>query len=1314
MEGWSHPAFRPSEGTTMTVPTRREAFTPEDSELCTRTSWVDAKTAYKEIKKGKASGNTCALWLRWHLQKQLFNLGCFIERHCGKVLFVGLLLLCLCCIGLKTATIETNVEKLWVEEGGRLDQEIAYTQKHLGEGSGITNEIVIQTPKSGKNILSKDSLLLHLRTVLAATQITVDMYDITWRFSDLCNKPSFPSFEDSLVDQMLEPLTPCVIISPLDCFWEGAKLLGPDHAVNAGSSFQFGGLKWTNLNPEHLLSQLRSMGNIFPVQAIEDFLARAGITTGYVRKSCLDPTDPECPFTAPNKLSQQEPDIGSELTGGCDGFATKYMHWEEDLIVGGVHKNRSGHIVRAEAIQSIVQLMAEKQMFEYYEDSYKVTSIDFTREKARAILEAWQRKFTQVVQEMGNGTQEDNLHGFSSTSLLDMLKEFSEVSYVRVALGYIFMLVYAIISLMRWTDFVQSQSGIGMAGVLLVALSVAAGLGICSVLGIRFNASTTQIIPFLALGLGVDDMFLLAHTFAENAKNKEISSKEQTGECLKRTGVTVLLTSITNASAFFMAAIIPIPALRAFVLQAAILVIFNCASILLVFPAIVSVDLIRKEENRADVFCCFPGTSTTDVVELAPRERHTEHVAPPVYREPSPPPSYQTITHTSAGGDHAITVLGPPQSDSPVSRQVSLSSVGPPSASSSRQCLTPDEGPTCREHCAQTQQECCHFSLTRLAKSKYGPMLETTPAKILVGVLFIALLVFGVWGIVKVKDGLDLTDIVPRDTNEWKFLDAQGKYFGFYNMYIVTKDSINYPNQQKMMFALHKEFLKINKVIKKEDGTLPDFWLELFRQWLLDLQLAFDQDWSSGCITTDGWFANSTEEGRLGYLLLIQTGDVDDPYRKEQAATSRLVNDQGIINPQAFYNYLTAWVTNDALAYDASMAEIKPEPQHWVYDPSDQMELRIPKAQAILYSQMPFYLNNMVDNQDVIATIEEIRKICDSYTNNGLAVYPSGIPFTFWEQYLHLRFYLLLALICVLGVTFLVITLVLMNPWAGFMVVMVLAMIVVELFGFMGLIGIKLSAIPAVILIVSVGIGVEFTVHICVGFITAIGSRNRRMRIALEHMFAPVIHGAISTLLGVAMLVGSEFDFIVRYFFNVLTALVVLGVLNGLILLPVLLSIFGPKGEVQPKDNPDRLSTPTPEATPPPQRPPRALSRRVYPRMPSDISLTTISEEPTQYSSHEIIVSPEVVVETTIGADSGTPASCSSTSSSSSNKNNTSSLPQSSQGIRHVTTVRTKATVKVEVHHPVPGTVDQEHSYKSKRRKLKELEGSDSDSSNKS
>ena len=80
--------------------------------------------------------------------------------------------------------------------------------------------------------------------------------------------------------------------------------------------------------------------------------------------------------------------------------------------------------------------------------------------------------------------------------------------------------------------------------------------------------------------------------------------------------------------------------------------------------------------------------------------------------------------------------------------------------------------------------------------------------------------------------------------------------------------------------------------------------------------------------------------------------------------------------------------------------------------------------------------------------------------------------------------------------------------------------------------------------------------------------------------------------------------------------------------------------QVRPFDDGDRLPTPSPEPSPKPKKKsaPRSTrsSRRLYPRIPSDISLTTISEEPTQYSSHEIIVEPEVIVETTTVPMNGT------------------------------------------------------------------------------
>ena len=98
---------------------------------------------------------------------------------------------------------------------------------------------------------------------------------------------------------------------------------------------------------------------------------------------------------------------------------------------------------------------------------------------------------------------------------------------------------------------------------------------------------------------------------------------------------------------------------------------------------------------------------------------------------------------------------------------------------------------------------------------------------------FVVLLIVGVFGLVRVEDGLDITDIVPRDTNEHKFLDAQSKYFGFYNMYLVTQEDFDYPNKQEMLYQFHQAFQPVKKIIKKEGQTLPRFWLHMFRDWLL-------------------------------------------------------------------------------------------------------------------------------------------------------------------------------------------------------------------------------------------------------------------------------------------------------------------------------------------------------------------------------------------------------------------------------------------------------------------------------------------------
>nr|XP_020658950.1 protein patched homolog 1 isoform X1 [Pogona vitticeps] len=1158
---------------------------PPDLEYLQRPSYCDAGFALEQISKGKATGRKAPLWLRAKFQRLLFKLGCYIQKNCGKFLVVGLLIFGAFAVGLRAANLETNVEELWVEVGGRVSRELSYTRQKIGEEAMFNPQLMIQTPQEDcANVLTTEALRQHLDSALQASRVHVYMYNRQWKLEHLCHKSGEPITETGYMDKIIEHLYPCLIITPLDCFWEGAKL-------QSGTAYLPGKphLQWTNFDPLEFLEELKKINS--QVDTWEEMLNKAEVGHGYMDRPCLNPDDPDCPITAPNKNSTKPLDVALVLSGGCYGLSKKYMHWQEELIVGGTVKNGTGKLVSAQALQTMFQLMTPKQMYEHFKGYDYVSHINWNEDKAAAILEAWQRMYVQVVHQSVAQNSTQKVLSFTTTTLEDILKSFSDVSVIRVASGYLLMLAYACLTMLRW-DCAKSQGAVGLAGVLLVALSVAAGLGLCSLIGISFNAATTQVLPFLALGVGVDDVFLLAHAFSETGQNKRIPFEDRTGECLKRTGASVALTSISNVTAFFMAALIPIPALRAFSLQAAVVVVFNFAMVLLIFPAILSMDLYRREDRRLDIFCCFTSPCVSRVIQIEP-QAYSE-VGDNTRCSPPPPYSSHSFAHetqiTMQSTVQLRTEYDPhtqiyyttaePRSEisvQPVTvTQDNLSCQSPESTSSTRDLLSQFSESTL--HCLEPP--CTKWTLSSFAEKQYAPFLLKPKAKIVVILLFLGLLGLSLYGTTRVRDGLDLTDIVPRETREYDFIAAQFKYFSFYHMYIVTQKA-DYPNIQPLLYELHKSFNNVTYVLLEENKQLPKMWLHYFRDWLQGLQEAFDSDWKSGKITLNS-YKNGSEDAVLAYKLLVQTisGNRDKPINISQLAKQRLVDANGIINPKAFYIYLTAWVSNDPVAYAASQANIRPHRPEWVHDKADYMPVTIPEAEPIEYAQFPFYLNGLRDTSDFVEAIEKVRAICNNYTSLGIPSYPNGYPFLFWEQYIGLRHWLLLSISVVLACTFLVCALFLLNPWTAGIIVMVLALMTVELFGMMGLIGIKLSAVPVVILIASVGIGVEFTVHIALAFLTAIGDKNRRAVLALEHMFAPVLDGAVSTLLGVLMLAGSEFDFIVRYFFAVLAILTILGALNGLVLLPVLLSLFGPYPEVSTVDGRSRLPTPSPELPP--------------------------------------------------------------------------------------------------------------------------------------
>ncbi|GFT84485.1 protein patched [Nephila pilipes] len=1208
--------------------------------------------------------------------------------------------------------------------GGRLEAETTYTKLTHGEGIGGRDLMITHALKEeGANVLHTDTLLAHLQVVKAAVYVSVDVFDISWSLKDVCNSLSFPLSEEHYLDMTLENLSPCVIITPLDCFWEGSKLLGPEYPVKL-PGLSMNAVQWANLNPQELLETVKKYyTSSNTLQAMETFMKRAGITTAYQEKPCLNPNDELCPSSAPNKKSLKPLNIGAELTGGCFGFATKYMQWPEGALLGGVTKNKTGHIIRAEALQTIIELMSEEEMFKFWKDHIKVHNLDWNVDKAKMVLEAIQRRITEVVigeAETSNLSSRNSVNVFSHASLNDVMKEFSKINFRRIALGPFIMMVW--IFLTHCSNPINSQYLLLVSGFALIVLAVVFGLVFASTFGyyisstiFAFNIISLQVVPIIGLGLGMGNVFLVINEYKQCLK---LSCSEElfTAEVFKRTGLNLILNCLSQLGSFFIASFIQMPALRTAVLQLGIIVVFNFLIIIFIYLACISYAVKRH----------FKSDEIPSNGEKNEKQKKSNRSSNHAHSSSSAiVPIRQAVTHAlPPDGSHVVTVLMPsgnqpedawPRLGTPTSSFENLSA----KQSSQKDLSLKDKVPL--EKDVSVTKRCQNwFLLTQFLERCLIPAIQKTPVKLIFCFLFVVMFLLGIWGSFRVEEGLDLTDFVPKNTNEYDFLSQRTRYFGLFNMFAVTKGNFKYPTNQRLLYDYHDAFTRINK-IKNDNGEAPEFWLTMFRDWLYGLQKAFDEHWNSGCVTQEGWCPNATDDAIMAYKLLVQTGRVDNPVDKSLVKTVQLVDANGIINTKPFYNYLSAWVSNDPLAYSASRAYFAPEPRQWIHDPQD-VDLKMPKSQPLVYAQMPFFMDEMSSTEEITTTIQEVRALCEKFESKGLPNFPSGLLFTYWEQFINLRQDLTLLLLYTFVFIFIVFSGLLLNFWAAAVQVAILFVITLELFGFMGIFGIRLNAVTAVILITTVGMSVSFTAYFLIAFLTSIGNRQRRMVMSLEQMFSPVLYSGLPLLLGFIVLSMSEFDFIFRYFFTVFCAFVVIAMLNGLLAFPLLLYIIGPPGEVLPFDNPERIPTPSPEPTPEPSPEPspirlrakhtRPFTRRMYPRVPSEISLSTITEESTSRHSPEIVVEPELVVETTTVTNTLTGASTVNTTTNTSENtdsqsedsskcntpcgenitttsSSTSNIANLPSGTTTVTTrVKATAKVKVEVHAPYSNNLD--------------------------
>ena len=267
-------------------------------------------------------------------------------------------------------------------------------------------------------------------------------------------------------------------------------------------------------------------------------------------------------------------------------------------LLGGVEKDSGGNIVTAKAAMMFWFTKANitKDLIE---------SSDIKGDLVDPESYEFEQKLLDVLNNK-NGYPE-GLVSFASveSSQFDVMTSHVYSDSDMLGIGYIIVLAFVQTMLSQRIDCISHRFLLSMVGISCVAMGVIVSYGVGGAVGLKHYPPHT-VLPFLFLGFGIDDMFVIVQCWNNLSREELLSTRhEKFGYTMKRAGVAITITTVTDVVAFGIGSMTEVPALKSFC-------IFACTGMFAIyffqttmFVAAMSLDQRRIDARRNGCIPCL-------------------------------------------------------------------------------------------------------------------------------------------------------------------------------------------------------------------------------------------------------------------------------------------------------------------------------------------------------------------------------------------------------------------------------------------------------------------------------------------------------------------------------------------------------------------------------------------------------------------------------------------------------------------------------------------------------------------------------------